>query len=322
MKTRSKITAAAALTLSAAVAAMLFAAGPFLCRYVLCPQWHGQDTGYTLDRMSTMYEGLGDWYRGLLDCGAVRDTVISGEGGNDIHAVYFAAPDSAPAAGTALLIHGYTCNHRNMLHLARMYREELGYNVFMPDLQHHGLSGGDAIQMGWLDRLDVLRWIDVAGDVFGDDFMVINGISMGGATTMMLSGEPLPPYVRALVEDCGYTDVWSELEYRLKVEFHLPAWPLLHLADRYCRRHYGWGFREASSLDQLSKSTVPVLFIHGDGDDYVPTAHVHDCYAAKTSGYKELWLAPGTAHSDSYRNHPDEYRDRVAAFIGKIKSNN
>ena len=78
---------------------------------------------------------------------------------------------------------------------------------------------------------------------------------------------------------------------------------------------YGWGFKEASSLDQLAKSTVPMLFIHGDADDFVPTEMAYRCYEAKQQGYKELWLAPGSKHGLSYVDHPAEYTAVVRAFL-------
>ena len=91
------------------------------------------------------------------------------------------------------------------MYLVRMYRDEFNYNVMVPDLQYFGYSEGEAAQMGWLDRLDVEDWAAVAHDIFKDDFTVVHGVSMGAATAMMMSGDDLPPYIRAFVEDCGYS---------------------------------------------------------------------------------------------------------------------
>ena len=78
--------------------------------------------------------------------------------------------------------------------------------------------------MGWKDRIDVLQWMNIANEIFGDSTqMVVHGISMGGATTMMVSGEKQQPYVKCFVEDCGYTSVWDEFSHELKSSFHLPA---------------------------------------------------------------------------------------------------
>ena len=102
-----------------------------------------------------------------------------------------------------------------MMRYGYMFQHDLGYNMFLPDLNGHGLSEGKYAQMGWLDRLDVIEWLDVANNIFvpkdslgnkiGDTQMVIHGTSMGAATAMCVSGEPQRPFVKAYIEDCGYT---------------------------------------------------------------------------------------------------------------------
>ena len=183
------------------------------------------------------------------------------------------------------------------------------------------LAKGVAAQFGWKDRLDVVRWIEVAHNVWNDPFMVVHGISMGGATTMMVSGEDLPEYVGAFVDDCGYTSAWDQFSHNMKQQFAwLPAKKaVLNAASRYCEKHYGWNFKEASSVDQLAKCKRPMLFIHGDADDFVPTAMVYENYDAKVDGYKEIWLAPGAEHALSYKRHPADYYVHVRDFLVKAK---
>ena len=129
---------------------------------------------------------------------------------------------------------------------------------------------------------------------------------MGAATTMMVAGESQRPYVKCFVEDCGYTSVWDEFSNELKTSFGLPAFPLMHTASWLCDLKYGWNFREASALAQVAKCELPMLFIHGDADDYVPTWMVYPLYEAKP-GEKELWLVPGdtpTPTGTTGRNTP------------------
>ena len=83
------------------------------------------------------------------------------------------------------------------------------------------------------------------------------------------------------MEDCGYTSVWDEFRGELKELFGLPAFPLLHTASWLCRQEYGWDFREASALEQVKKCTLPMLFIHGDADTFVPTWMAYPLYEAK-----------------------------------------
>ena len=117
--------------------------------------------------------------------------------------------------------------------------------------------------------------------------MVVHGISMGGATTMMVSGEKQQPYVKCFVEDCGYTSVWDEFSHELKSSFHLPAFPLMYTTSWLCEKKYGWNFKEASSL-----------------------------YEAKPEP-KELWIVPGAAHALSYKENKQEYTDKVRDFVGR-----
>ena len=128
--------------------------------------------------------------------------------------------------------------------------------------------------------------------------------------------EELEHYVRCFVEDCGYTGVWDEFSKELKSSVVLPAVPLLYTASWLCDLKYRWNFREASSLAQVAKCRLPMLFIHGDADDYVPTWMVRPLFEAKP-GAKELWLVPGAGHAASYRDNREEYTRRVGEFVGR-----
>ena len=175
-----------------------------------------------------------------------------------------------------------------------------------------GKSEGDVLQMGWLDRLDVLQWLNL----FKTDTMVVLGVSMGGATTMMLSGEPVPDGIKDIrfVDDCGYTSVWYEFEGELKNQFNLPAFPLMHTTSLLCQLRYGWNFDEASAISQVKKCPYPMFFIHGDNDTFVPTEMVHRLYKAKSEP-KQLWITKNTGHAQSYKNHREEYINKIREYI-------
>ncbi|MCH5173990.1 MAG: alpha/beta hydrolase [Bacteroidales bacterium] len=312
------------LTLAAIVFAVLSVsgclAGQYMCDYALLPEEHGNDIPGDRLKTEARYPGIIPWYDNLHESGVFRDTMMVGERGYELHCVFAPAADPDNAQGTAVVVHGYTDNHICFLNLVRMYRDELNYNVLVPDLHYHGYSEGRAIQMGWFDRLDVKRFCELAHNIWGDDFMVVHGVSMGGATTMMLSGEELPPYMRAFVEDCGFSSVWDQFAHSLKDTFHLPPFPVLHSANSVCKKRYGWSFKEASSVKQLAKCERPMLFIHGGNDDFVPTAHVYKNYEAKVHGYKELWIAPDSGHALAYKDHPVEYTQHVRDFLAKARS--
>lgn len=189
------------------------------------------------------YPFLRPWVDSLKQVNALKDTFIINPQGIQLHAFYITAP--APTSKTAVIVHGYTDNAIRMFMIGYLYNRDLGYNILLPDLQHQGESEGRAIQMGWKDRIDVLQWMNIANEIFGDSTqMVVHGISMGGATTMMVSGEKQQPYVKCFVEDCGYTSVWDEFSHELKSSFHLPAFPLMYTTSWLCEKKYGWNFKK------------------------------------------------------------------------------
>lgn len=255
------------------------------------------------------------WLDSLRHNGILRDTFIVMPDGERAHAI-FARSDSARGR-TAVVVHGYKDRSTGMLHIAYIYNKVMGYNILLPDLHGHGLSDGDDIQMGWKDRLDVMRWMAVADSLWGGTegtAMVLHGISMGAATVMCVSGERLPNYVKCFVEDCGYTSVWDEFEHELASQFHLPAFPLLYTTSLQCKLRYGWSFGEASPLHQVARCHKPMLFIHGDRDTYVPFAMMQRLYDAKPEP-KQMWIARGSIHAMSFRDHPQEYARRVRLFV-------
>lgn len=261
------------------------------------------------------HEYLKNWVDSLNECSALRDTFILSDDNIKLHALYIKSALDSP--NTALIVHGYTDNSIRMLMIGHLYNKELGYNILLPDLRAHGESGGEYIQMGWKDRLDIVKWIDVAKQMYGDTTqMVIHGISMGGATTMMTSGENLPDNVKCFVEDCGYTSVWGEYSHKLKAEYGLPEFPILYTTSLYTQMREGWSYKEASSLEQVKKSKKPMFFIHGENDTYVPTSMVYELYDAKP-GDKELWIAPRSEHARAYWDHTDEYVQKVGSFVNK-----
>lgn len=293
--------------------------GKYMCNYALVPNPHGvDDIERTRHKADSLLPGSTAWYDGLKAAGILKDTTILGFQDKRVHACYAPAANPSKANGTAIVVHGYGDNHFVFLYLVRMYRDDLNYNVLFPDLQYHGYSEGDAIQMGWFDRFDVEKWAEVAHNIFKDDFMVIHGVSMGAATTMMMSGDPQPDYVKAFVEDCGYSSVWDQLKSNLKDSFHLPPFPVLTSANIVCKNRYGWSFKEASSVNQLAKCDKPMLFIHGDADDFVPFSHLQKNYDAKVNGYKEMWVAPGAVHANAFAKYPQEYKQHVADFLEKV----
>lgn len=214
-----------------------------------------------------------------------------------------------------LLAHGYGSSRENMRGIGSFYADQ-GFNVLIPDMRAHGKSEGKYIGMGWLDRKDLLLWIDKILQQDPSAKIVLHGVSMGAAAVMMVSGETLPPQVKAIVEDCGYTSVWDIFSDELNYLFHLPPFPVLYASDFMARIRAGYGLKEASALKQVEKSVTPTLFIHGSCDTFVRPEMAHTLYEAAACE-KMLLIIPGAGHGESYLRDPRRYFDTVFGFIGR-----
>lgn len=286
----------------------------YLLDYALKPGDRSRQLTVAWQQMDSLYPGLRLWYDSVQAAGLCRDTFITAPDGARLHAHYLRSPQ--PTRHTAVLVHGYTDCWVRMMHLGRMYHRDLGANILLPDLRNAGLSDGDHFQMGWNDRHDVRRWVGLLPRLFGDSVSaVVHGVSMGGATTMMLSGDSgVPAYVRAYIDDCGYTSVDEQFTKELRSQYGLPRFPLIPAASALCRWRYGWDFTEASALNQVRRCRRPMLFVHGAADTYVPTSMVYPLYEAHP-GPKSLWVVPGAVHARSYHVAPAAYTRRVRQFL-------
>lgn len=214
-----------------------------------------------------------------------------------------------------IAVHGYTSEGINMSSYAKNY-SDMGYNVLIPDLRSHGSSEGDYIGMGWDDRLDIIAWINTILEDNPNAEIVLHGVSMGAATVSMVSGENLPSNVKAIVADCGYTSVWDEFAYQLDDLFSLPEFPILNISSLVSKVRAGYFLGEASTLEQVAKSKTPILFIHGDEDDFVPYYMMEELYNA-TSSEKEMLTIKNAGHAKASEIDPETYWTTVHEFTNK-----
>ena len=213
-------------------------------------------------------------------------------------------------------IHGYTGKKEDAENVASFFAQQ-GYNVLLPDMRAHGESEGTYIGMGWLDRKDVLQWIDAIVSLDPGAQIILHGTSMGAATVMMAAGETLPANVCGIIEDCGYTSVWDIFADELSYLFGLPTFPVLNVSSLVAQVRAGYSFKEASALRQLEKATVPILFIHGSEDNFVRTDMVYTLYDACPTE-KELLVVEGAGHGEAYAMDPELYFDTVFGFIERV----
>lgn len=249
----------------------------------------------------------------LLNDSNYTDEYITSQDGLKLHSYH--VKNQSSSNKWVITVHGYTSEGINMSSYAKKYYDN-GYNVLIPDLRSHGLSEGDYIGMGWDDRLDIISWINYILNEDPNADIVLHGISMGAATVLMTSGEEIPSNVKVIIADCGYTSVWDEFAYQLDDLFSLPEFPILNVSSIISKIRAGYFLGEASSIEQVKKSKTPILYIHGDQDDFVPYYMMEELYNA-TSSEKEMLTIKGAEHAKASEVDPETYWTTVNNFINK-----
>ncbi|MFC5221280.1 alpha/beta hydrolase [Bifidobacterium leontopitheci] len=228
----------------------------------------------------------------------------------------------APTHRYVILQHGYTGRPREMAKYARRFAD-MGFTAIAPAARGHELSEGRYVGMGWLDRRDLMQWVRFVVRHDPQARIMLYGVSMGAAAVMMTVGETdLPDNVVAAIEDCGYSSVWDQFMENAVSMYHLPARclavPVLACMSLCCRLRAGYGFRQASSVRQLRRSHVPMLFIHGSADTFVAPTFLDRNFAACASPDKTRLVIDGAGHAMSASADPDRYWAAVGAFIRRV----
>lgn len=223
-----------------------------------------------------------------------------------------------PSNKTVVFAHGYLGRAFDMGLFGEYYYETLGYIIFTPDLRGHGNSGGDYYGFGWHDRLDLVDWLHlIVEKEVEDQEIILHGLSMGAAAVLMASGESLPEQVKGIVADSPYTSVYDLFAYQIKRMFSLPPVPFLPTTSFVTKQRANYSFEEASALEQVKKATVPILFIHGGGDTFVPTSMTEELYEA-TPTEKKIVIFPEANHGESIVMHREAFLEEITNFVNHI----
>lgn len=218
---------------------------------------------------------------------------------------------------TVVFAHGYLGRARDMGLFGEYYYENLGYNIFTADARGHGASEGDYIGFGWHDRLDYVDWIQMIIEKEGPQAeIVLHGLSMGAATVLMTSGEDLPSNVKAIIADSPYTSVNELFAYQLKRMFHMPSFPVLNTTSLVTKIKAGYSLSEASALKQVGQTELPILYIHGEADTFVPTELTYELYN-HTNSKAEMMTFEGAGHGEAFVIAKDRYIQKLNEFLEK-----
>lgn len=264
------------------------------------------------------YYPLMEERRGFVMGQPHRDVYITSFDGLRLHATYFPAVTDSEGKRAVICFHGYTGEGlSNHIAIADYFLKH-GYAVLLPDARAHGESEGTYIGFGCLDRKDALSWISWLTQECGEDTgIMLHGTSMGGSTVLMASGLKLPANVRGIVSDCGFTSPKEVFTHVLHSMYHLPAFPAIQGADLLNRKLAGYGMDECNAKYEVRKAEVPILFIHGEADTFVPCSMCDEIYDNCRSPKYKLTVK-GAAHAESYYKDMKAYEKALDQFAEKI----
>ena len=244
------------------------------------------------------------------------DTVhITADDGTLLSARYCHEADDAPIA---IIMHGYRATAmRDTMGLIVLCKK-LGFNLLMPDQRAHGQSGGHSITMGAQERYDVRTWAYWASVRSGGKSSIfLMGVSMGAATVLLASGLDLPESVHGIIADCGYSSIRDICRTCLpKYLPYVPVGPGYAVGKAGAELFAHFDPDTVDCRKAVAHTKVPILFIHGSADDFVPCSMSRENYAACASE-KELLIIPGATHAMCYYYDTPAYTKAVTDFLKK-----
>lgn len=240
-----------------------------------------------------------------------REYAIKSHDGLTLRAKFYEYETGAPIE---LMFHGYRGYAERDLSggVERCFR--LGHSALLIDHRGAGLSDGNLITFGILERRDCLAWVDFAVTEFGADArLILTGISMGAATVMMAAGADLPPQIKYVLADCGYTSP-KEIISKVMVDMKLPPRLLYPIATLGARLFGGFDLNEYSPMEGMKACKIPVVFAHGDTDDFVPYDMSVKLYEVCTGRHKKLVTIHGAGHGLAFPVAQEEYVEALREF--------
>ena len=256
------------------------------------------------------YEKMEKWTRETRAMPQEKLEITSFDG-LTLKGIYY---EYAPGAPIELMFHGYRGTAERDLSGGVQRCFKLGRSALIVDQRCSGRSEGSVITFGINEHKDCLAWIELMLRRFGPDVKIIlTGISMGAATVLMAAGNPLPPNVIGVLADCGYNSP-REIIKKVIADMKLPP-NLCYPFVKWGAKLYGhFDLEETSPEEALKNCTVPVIFFHGDSDDYVPCEMSKSNYEACASR-KQLVIIKGAGHGLAYPTAPEQYLKEAKAFF-------
>lgn len=228
-----------------------------------------------------------------------------------------------PTKKFIVLVHGVSiCYVGSLKYFDIFYKN--GFNVLIVNQRRHGKSEGKYSTYGFYEKYDVNMWIEYLKSRFGNDIILgLHGESMGAGTVMETI--PINNSIKFVIEDCGYSNFHELIGFQITHAYknrlvRKILRPSLIFANFFMKTKAKFSMKKIVPIDIVSSTSLPMMFIHGKEDYFVPWYMAVDLYKAKTKGYKELYLVEGAKHAEALEVNKILYEKKIMTFIEKALS--
>ncbi len=239
---------------------------------------------------------------------------IKSNDGLNLVAHYYVQPQGSKK--TAILVHGHHSNGFEGYAATGLAYIRQGYNILLPDNRSCGESEGQWCTFGLKESKDILAWLNYLIKETPENSFVLHGCSLGGATVCMCSNLNLPKQVKAIVSDCAYSNIASQIAYTIKVTAHLPGGIFMPGVSFWFKHLTGISLDSDSPLKAVKQAKVPMFFIHGGSDRYVLPENSKLLYK-ECPTEKELVIIPGAGHAAARYVGQDKYERPLFKFLDR-----
>ncbi len=240
-----------------------------------------------------------------------RHTIISHDGLRLVAQLYRAKGETNKYI---ISMHGYRSSSEDFMCAMGFFMSQ-GYNVLAIEQRAHGASEGKWITFGIKERYDALSWSNYLIDTYGKDVKIIlDGLSMGATTVLMAAGLELPKNIKGIIADCGFTSPWDIVVEVARRDMHIPKFPLLYLMIPAVKIICGFGLKDESTVNAVKRSKLPILYVHGIADDFVPHEMSVRAYKARPENSRLVSIENAT-HGMSYVVDEEKCKEELGYFL-------
>lgn len=243
-----------------------------------------------------------------------EEVYIDSYDGYKLHGKLYAPKD---AKICLVLCHGYKeSGDHDFSGIIRTYAEK-GYALLLVDQRAHVKSEGKYICFGIKERYDIRDWCRYLDERLGLK-IILSGVSMG--TTSVLLAACLPDISKNLIAvtaDCGFNSMYDEFVHVAKNMIGVPTFPFLNVLELMCKKRLGIDMRAVRISDEIKNIKVPVFFLHGEADGFVPCENsivMHEACPTE----KRLVTVAGAEHGLSYLVDNERCERELLSFLEKV----